>query len=60
MQATDDDDKAAGGSTADLADAVPRSWAPAEQARQELVNWCRDHRLPIPPPATVPSRSTPR
>ena len=60
MQATDDDEKATGGSTAGLREAVPRDWSPADQARQQLVNWCRDHRLPIPPAAAVPSRSTPR
>jgi hypothetical protein len=60
MQATDDDDEATGGSTAGLVEALPGSWSPADQARQQLVNWCRDHRLPIPPPAVVPSRSIPR
>ena len=29
-----------------------RPVSPDEEAKQELVRWCREHDLPIPPPAS--------
>lgn len=44
----------AGSEEVEIITTIPTRVSPSAAARSELVTWCLQHGLPVPPPETVP------